>query len=59
MYSPKIDEPLIPELYRLAKRKGQPMTRIVNRFIKQGLETEKQQNNKEEPSNEKETGRNV
>ena len=29
MYSPKIDERLIPPLYRLARRRGQPMTRLV------------------------------
>ena len=39
MYSPKIAEELIPELYRIAKREGLPMTRLVsivlNQFIKE------------------------
>ncbi len=29
MYSPKIPEPLIPRLYRLAKSQHRPMTRLV------------------------------
>jgi hypothetical protein len=29
MYSPKIDERLIPPLYRLARSRRQPMTRLV------------------------------
>lgn len=29
MYSPKIPERLIPPLYRLARSRGQPMTKIV------------------------------
>ena len=29
MYSPKIDERLIPPLYRLARSRRQPMTRVV------------------------------
>lgn len=29
MYSPKIPERLIPPLYRLARPRGQPMTKIV------------------------------
>ncbi len=29
MYSPKIDEGLIPVLYRLAKERKIPMTRLV------------------------------
>lgn len=37
MYSPKIDEKLIPELYRLAKELGMPMTRLVNAMIAEGI----------------------
>jgi hypothetical protein len=33
MYSPKIDEELIPVLYHLAKEKQTPMTRFVNSII--------------------------
>ncbi len=32
-YTPKIREDLIPILYHLAKRKGMPMTRLVNEII--------------------------
>jgi len=37
MYSPKIAEDLIPVLYRLAKNRGKPMTRIVNEIIREKL----------------------
>ena len=33
MYSPKIDEELIPRLYRLRKLKKIPMTRLVNGIL--------------------------
>lgn len=33
MYSPKIDESLIPILYKLAKQKGRPMTKIVDDLL--------------------------
>ena len=38
MYSPKIDEKLIPKLYRLAKSRNKPMTKIVNEIIAAHLE---------------------
>jgi len=38
MYSPKIDEELIPALYRLAKEKKIPMTRLVNGVLRCALE---------------------
>lgn len=37
MYSPKIDEELIGELYRLGQRLKKPMTAIVNEMIKESL----------------------
>lgn len=37
MYSPKIAEELIPVLYRTAKARGLPMTRLVNRIIREAL----------------------
>ena len=37
MYSPKISEELVPVLYRLAKEKRQPMTRLVDSLIRQSL----------------------
>ena len=33
MYSPKIKEDLIPVLYKLAKRQGKPMTRVVDGIL--------------------------
>jgi hypothetical protein len=38
MYSPKIDEALIPSIYRLALAKKIPMTKLVNRILKAYLE---------------------
>jgi len=37
MYSPKIDEGLIPTLYRLAKERKVPMTRLVNEMLRSAL----------------------
>ncbi len=37
MYSPKIDEELIPRLYRIAKARGVPMTALVNRILRRSL----------------------
>jgi hypothetical protein len=37
MYSPKIDEELIPRLYRLRKLKRVPMTRLVNGILEKAL----------------------
>lgn len=37
MYSPKIDEELIPRLYRLRKLKKIPMTRLVNGILEKAL----------------------
>jgi len=38
MYSPKIDEDLIPCLYRLAKFMHMPMTRLVSMILAQVVE---------------------
>jgi hypothetical protein len=38
MYSPKIDEKLIPVLYRLAKKLKVPMTVLVNAMLVSGIE---------------------
>jgi hypothetical protein len=44
MYSPKIDEELIPRLYRLRKLKKMPMTRLVNGILENAIsELEKEQ----------------
>ena len=37
MYSPKVDEELVPVLYRLAKERKMPMTRLVDGIIRQAL----------------------
>lgn len=37
MYSPKITEELIPQLYQCAKEQGVPMTRLVDRIIREAL----------------------
>jgi hypothetical protein len=37
MYSPKIDEELIPRIYRLGKLKKMPMTLLVNEILQRGL----------------------
>ncbi|MEE8074210.1 MAG: hypothetical protein V3T60_01140 [Candidatus Binatia bacterium] len=37
MYSPKIDEELIPRIYRLGRLKKTPMTLLVNEILQRGL----------------------
>ena len=34
MYSPRINEDLIPVLYKLAKHEGKPMTKVVDNLIR-------------------------
>ena len=41
MYSPKIDEKLIPELYKLKQITKKPMTKMVNEAIIQYLQKRK------------------
>lgn len=38
MYSPKIRDDLIRELYRAARARGIPMTRLVNELLTKGLQ---------------------
>ena len=38
MYSPKIDEDLIPTLYKLAKSEGKTMTRLVDEMLRSEIE---------------------
>ena len=40
MYSPKIDETLIPALYRAAKARGVPMTKLVSAIVARALARE-------------------
>ena len=37
MDSPKIDEDLIPVLYKMAKAQSRPMTKIVNDIIRKAI----------------------
>ena len=37
MYTPKISEELVPVLYRIAKGKKMPMTRLVDGIIRESL----------------------
>lgn len=37
LYSPKIREDLIPKIYKLARFKGAPMTRIVDDIIRPAI----------------------
>jgi hypothetical protein len=48
MYSPKIDEELIPRLYRLRKFKKMPMTRLVNDILRSGLPALEEEERKKE-----------
>jgi len=50
MYSPKIDEELIPRLYRLRKLKKIPMTRLVNEILRSVLPGLEEEEGKKEPA---------
>ncbi len=41
MYSPKIDERLVPLLYKMAKSRGMPMTILVNQMLGRFIKREK------------------
>lgn len=53
MYSPKINEELIPRIYRLGKLKKMPMTRLVNEILQRELSEmeEKESGNGNPPLN--------
>jgi hypothetical protein len=40
MYSPKIDDKLIPALYHTARARRMPMTRLVAQLIRKALKAE-------------------
>jgi hypothetical protein len=44
MYSPRIDEKLIPELYRLKQTTRKPMTKMVNEAVVEYLQKCKEKN---------------
>jgi len=48
MYSPKISEELVPQLYRLAKAWKVPMTALVNELLEKALAEVKQEPGEEE-----------
>ncbi len=48
MYSPKINEELIPRLYRLRKLKKIPMTRLVNEILRSMLPALEEEERKKE-----------
>lgn len=37
MYSPKVSEKLIPKIYKVARAKGVPMTKLVDGILKETL----------------------
>lgn len=39
VYSPKISEDLIPVLYRIGKRERKPMTKVVDGFLRNSIES--------------------
>jgi len=47
MYSPKIIPELIPKLYRKAKERGIPMTRLVNEILSEKLKDEPEVQNED------------
>lgn len=53
VYSPALDPELISPLYRTAKSRNVPMTKLASRYIKEGLEREMERENqfivREEP----------
>ena len=46
MYSPKISEDLIPELYRISKEIEKPMTKVVDEILKWYVRFYKRNNGK-------------
>ena len=50
MYSPKIDEELIPRRYHLRKLKKMPMTRLVNEILRSALPALEEEEGKKEPA---------
>lgn len=46
MYSPKISEELIPDLYQMAKAKGLKMTKLVNRVLETEIRKQKRKDKK-------------
>ena len=49
MYSPKISEELVPVLYRLARDRRMPMTRLVNGLLREALASDQLPQDKPTP----------
>ena len=49
MYSPKISEELVPVLYRLARDRRMPMTRLVNGILREALASDQLSEHKPAP----------
>mgnify|MGYP001611673217 CR=1 FL=1 len=61
MYSPKVSEEFIPELFKLKQQSGKPMTKLVDEAVRKYLEEQNEFLNgktKEDDSNGKDTKRN-
>jgi len=56
MYSPKIHQELIPLLYREAKERRMPMTRLTSRIIKDYFEKEGGEEDESQERTEHHTG---
>ena len=48
MYSPKISEELIPDLYHMAKAEGTKMTKLVNRMLEAEIKKQKRKEKEHE-----------
>jgi hypothetical protein len=59
MYSPKIAEELIPDLYRWAKSDGVTMTSLVNRIIKNEIENIQRKEKSNEHQDERDAMRRI
>jgi hypothetical protein len=56
MYSPKIREELIPQLYQIKKETGRTMTKVVDSMIREGIrrwnhKKERSENHEDNPVN--------
>lgn len=59
MYSPKIAEELIPDLYRWAKSDGVTMTSLVNGIIKNEIENNQRKEKSDEHQDQRDAQRSI
>ena len=50
IYSPKISGDLIPTLYKIGKSEGKPMTKIVDKFLRDSIDSYLNNSNSHNPS---------